>query len=537
MQSDILSLQEISPNLWQAKYQGNYGKYTIKIKYVGKKVESFSCSCPSDYYPCKHIAMIREAIEDIQEAEVEDSNHNEITVEEVLKNKPHQKLIDFVVQKAKYNPEFTNSILLEFIDNSKNSEIISENTYSLILRKALKKVHFSYEDLYEYYDGGMEIDVLDEWLEKAEEFVVQKRFDEAIAICKACIEEYSEWMEDVESDIIDNIDTDYQEKPFNILNEIISTHSVNSNELFLYCISEISKPKYKDSYMFNLFNDLLIELVKTDEEAKKFIAFQDKLWLKVSDISSREAENIINSKILIYRKQNREDEAQQLITENIQIERFRKEVVNYKIAGKKYNEAKLLINDFLESKNNTFYRANEWNGLLLTIAEKEKDIPTIRKISFGFIETHFNAKYYRIYKSSFKPDEWEKELQRLINYYEKNAKFYFTNSIADIFAEEKDAFKLMTYIEMHLSAELMDKYYPHLVVVYPNETLDLFWRAIDLYAERNTGRNHYEYIYGLLKKIMKLNGGKELVNTMVTQYKTKYKNRKAMIETLGKLKL
>ena len=36
---------------------------------------------------------------------------------------------------------------------------------------------------------------------------------------------------------------------------------------------------------------------------------------------------------------------------------------------------------------------------------------------------------------------------------------------------------------------------------------------------------------------MKLSGGKELVGTMVTQYKTKYKNRKAMIETLGKLKL
>ena len=188
-------------------------------------------------------------------------------------------------------------------------------------------------------------------------------------------------------------------------------------------------------------------------------------------------------------------------------------------------------------KNNVFHYANDWKELLLSIAQKENDIPAIRKISFGFIETYFNAKNYRIYKSSFKPNEWEKELQRLINYYEKNARFYFNSSVADIFVEEKDAFKLMTYIEMHLSAEQMDKYYSYFALAYPNETLDLFWRAIDQYAESNTGRNHYEYINRLLKKIMKLNGGKELVTTMVTQYKTKYKNRRAMIETLGKLKL
>ncbi|MDR1210743.1 MAG: SWIM zinc finger family protein [Spirochaetaceae bacterium] len=53
--SDILDLRETSPNHWQAKYQGNYGVYTIKIATDGKRRGEFSCSCPSDYYPCKHI--------------------------------------------------------------------------------------------------------------------------------------------------------------------------------------------------------------------------------------------------------------------------------------------------------------------------------------------------------------------------------------------------------------------------------------------------------------------------------------------------
>lgn len=89
---------------------------------------------------------------------------------------------------------------------------------------------------------------------------------------------------------------------------------------------------------------------------------------------------------------------------------------------------------------------------------------------------------------------------------------------------------------MHLSAELIERYRSNFVAMYPQETLDLFEKAIDLYAERNIGRSHYEYINSLFKKIMKLGGGKNLVETMVTRYKTKYKNRKAMIEILGKVK-
>jgi len=54
----ISDLQEISPDVWKAKYRGNYGTYTIKIKNDGNKTVDFSCSCPSDYYPCKHIPMV-----------------------------------------------------------------------------------------------------------------------------------------------------------------------------------------------------------------------------------------------------------------------------------------------------------------------------------------------------------------------------------------------------------------------------------------------------------------------------------------------
>ncbi len=531
MNNDIISLHETSAGIWQAKYRGNYGTYTIKIKMDGNKTESFSCSCPSDYYPCKHIAIIKNAVDNRIAEHKASPKENEITVEELLRNVPHKELIDFIARQAKFNPDFTNKILLEFLHKSNNKQ---ESNYAGILRKALQKVHFDYDDLYEYLDDVIEIDILDEWFAKAKEYISQNRFDEAISICKACIEEYAEWMEEIENDIIEYIDITYQEKPFQLLSEIASKPEININELFQYCITEMRKKKYADSYMYDGFNNLLMELARKENNASEFIALQDTLLQNVTDKSSYEAQKIIERKIEFYRKSNQPETAWQLVSENIQIEGFRKQVVEQKVADKNFTEAKKLIADFLSSRqNNNFHYHRDWNELALSIAQKEKDIPVIRKIAFAFIENYFQAKYYRIYKSSFKADEWEKELETIINHYEKKGK-YFSDSVADVFAEEKDAFRLMTYIKNHLSAERMNKYHSHFVGVYPKETLDLFEKAIDTYAEKNTGRNHYEYIVSLFNKIDRLEGGKELVTTMLMRYKNQYKNRRAMTEILSK---
>jgi hypothetical protein len=526
-------LQETSANSWKAMYQGNYGTYSIKIKIDGKKITDFSCSCPSDYYPCKHIAIIKNAIDNRIAENKAIPKENVITVEELLIKVPHGELIDFIVRQAKYNPEFTNTILLEFIHKS---TVKHENNYALILRKTLKKIHFDYDDLYDYHEDSIEIDILDELYTKAKEYISQNRYDEAIAICKACIEEYAEWIIDIENDFIENMDSVYQKKPFELLKEIVSNPVINSNDLFQYCITEMSKTKYDGTYMYDCFNNLLMELAGTDN-ANEFIALQDKILKNITDKSTYEAEKIIRRKIEFYKRNEQPEIAWQLIAENIQIERFRKEVVEQKISDKKFSEAKKLISDFLStSQNNNFHYHSNWNELILKIAQKEADIPVIRKISFEFIENHFQSNFYRIYKSTYKPDEWKNELQNIIEHYEKKGK-YFSDSVADVLAEEKDAAGLMKYIEKHLSAERMENYYSHFASVFPKETLDLFREAINQYSEKNIGRGHYEYIVTLFKKIARIEGGKEMVTNMISQYKNQYKNRRAMIETLNKVKL
>ncbi len=533
MQNDILSLQETAENTWQAKYLGNYGTYNIRIKINKGKIETYSCSCPSDYSPCKHIAMIKSAID--SRIAKNQKNHKEatISVEELLQNVPHKDLVDFIARQAKYNPEFTNKLFLEFMQKVKGKQ---EDNYPSILRNSLKNVDFDYEDLYDQ-ENSIEIDVLDEWLNKASEYIDQKRFDEAIAICKACIEEYAGWLERIDDDVIDYIDPVYQEKPFELLTKIASNPAVNSSELFQYCITEMGKTKYEGPDMDDSFNDLLGELAHTENEFDEFIVLQDRLLQNIREKSSSEAQRLIERKIAFYRKNKQPGTAWQLISENLQIKSFRKQVIQQNIADGKFDEAKKLIADFQAiSESDTNYYHREWDELALTIAQKEHDIPVIRKLAFSFIENYFEKEHYCIYKSSFKPNEWEKEVQNILAHYEKSGK-NFSSSVADVLAEEHDASGLLKYIGKHLTIERLDQYHTHFAPVYPNETLNLFRKVIDQYAERNIGRNHYEYLARLFKKIGSIEGGKEMVKVMIAQFKIQYKSRRAMVEVLGNIKL
>jgi uncharacterized Zn finger protein len=63
MKYDFSNLQQTAENRWQAQYHGNYGDYTVKIEFdTNGRRKNFSCTCPSDGYPCKHIGFLQEEI-------------------------------------------------------------------------------------------------------------------------------------------------------------------------------------------------------------------------------------------------------------------------------------------------------------------------------------------------------------------------------------------------------------------------------------------------------------------------------------------
>jgi hypothetical protein len=183
--NSIISLRETSPNHWQAKYQGNYGVYTIKINTDGKRRTSFSCSCPSDYSPCKHIPIVERAIADRiakNAGNRKDGKDPKTDAAELLKKLSHEELYDFMAKLVKNNPDLTNALFLEFAEKIEYEE---GNKYASIIRRGLENTDIDEDNC--YGEDWIEIDILDEWAGKAEQYLKAKKPHEAVLIAQAYI--------------------------------------------------------------------------------------------------------------------------------------------------------------------------------------------------------------------------------------------------------------------------------------------------------------------------------------------------------------
>ncbi|MDR2402952.1 MAG: hypothetical protein LBD78_02870, partial [Spirochaetaceae bacterium] len=334
--------------------------------------------------------------------------------------------------------------------------------------------------------------------------------------------------------LVDYIPETYQSRPFEILENAADPgfskeKQVDVKELYDYCMAEVSKKKYAGLYMADCFNDLLMKLSAT-VNPEAFIALQQNLLNNVQDKSSYEAEKILHRIIEFYKNCQQPKKAWQYVEDNIQIDSFRRMVVEKRIKQKKFSEAKKLIHDYTDKKENK-YRSDDWDDYLLQIARGEKDIPAIRGISYSFIKDNFKEQYYRIYKSAFSAGEWAEEFETLFRHYESKN---WADPAADLLAAEGKAERLIEHIEKKRSLEKMEKYYAFFAGAFPEKTLALFRKALDRYAENNTGRSHYEHIIDVFKKMKKIPGGDAVTADMKAQYLIKYKNRRAMIEILSR---
>jgi hypothetical protein len=535
--TDIYDLQQIDESSWQAHYHGNYGNYTIKLTLDERfNVKKYSCTCPSDYSPCKHIGFVQAEIKDGMSKFQSKNTKNELTVKDVLQNVSLDELRNFLIEKAKYNSDLTQTIMLKFADRIPKST--AGNNYSQIIRDGLNEIETESEEYYQYEEAFIELDILDEWHKKANDFMEQGKYADAELICKAGIEEYAYWFDeqsrDSEYELEYCIEDDYQTEFFNLLQMMAKNGNIDKKLLYEYCRTEVTKKKYRKTAVFDCFNDLMSALA-AEVNPNDFIATQMLMFEEITDKSSHEAEKILQRLIDFYNSNNQSDNAEKLIEDNLQIDTFCKQTIEKRIAEKRYGEAKTLLNKTLQNCNNG--RKNDWKELLLTIAQKEKDVPVVRELALEFLENRFDEQHFKLYKSAFSYEEWTAVFEELYKLYDKPQNQWdkgFKTNVAELLKTEKQTERLFEYVEKYLSIELLERYYSSFAQKFPEKTLQLFNKSLDYYAERNLGRDHYEYVSKILKIMQKINGGQEVVKQMTANYRILYKKRRAMMEILNK---
>ncbi|MDR1196262.1 MAG: SWIM zinc finger family protein [Endomicrobium sp.] len=529
--SKIHNLRQSAQNVWEARYFGNYGEYSIKLVLDEQLVlKEYSCSCPSDRLPCKHIFFMLDEIKIKKDSldNVADKNANLVSA--ILQNISFDELRKFIIDEAKFSEELTRSILLNFSDKLQRNS--GENIYSDILRKDFASIEI-YEDEDHYQDQyySVDLDIVEQWFEKASEFAKQENFLDAEAICKAAIEEYAAWLSVIESEIKEYIDCNFQKDFFDLLKIMAKNGRIDKMALYDYCQNEIKKKKYEGLESFDYFNDLAAEFA-ADIDPAGFIALQTNLLEKNGNASSYKAERILRRLIDFYTATDQKDKVEKLIDENLQIDEFRKLAVEKRIAAANYGDAKEMLNEKL--KNCSEWNSKEWKKLLLEIAQKENDTASIRKLTLEFLQKEFSKQYFEIYKSTFSNNKWETAFEDLYKYYADASNTYmiFKFYTAEVLLYENKIELLIEYFDKCRSLELMEKYYGHIAQKFPEKTLELFKKAMDYYAKNNLGREYYEYIAKILKIIQKISGGIQFADNIISEYRITYKTRRAMMEIL-----
>ena len=537
---NIISLKETESNTWVAKYLGNYGKYTIEVKMDGDEAGEFECNCPSDYYPCKHIAIIEEAINEVRLSEVLAQGRNtidivpdnqEISLLQMMDKVTLEELRKFVIVHARIDSAFEAKLKRHFFQPSTTA-----GGYAALIRSELANFTIDFDD---YYDSEetIEVDILDEWLEKASKALANGNTNEAIDIAKAIIEEYPTWLEEQDSEVEDYLGDEYEVAPFNILTQAVALEKEPgkiSDELFEFATNELPESKY--SYVtVDLFHDLLLTTAHTREQFQSFIVLQNGC-LEVLDKEGDkgEREDIIRRKLALYMKSGDTDKEWDLLNQYIEIEDFRKLVVERHIADKKYGLARFLVKECLADNQAYWGSAKYWQEQLLKIAMLDNDINGRRESALALISSSFNEEHFNCYKETFSPVEWPKEREKLIAMYvEKNRGF--NSNIAALYIAEADMAGLKDMLEKKGDVHDWLKYYRYLEDTYAPEVLIYFRNMLDSYATKNTGRSHYEFIVSVLYKMKALNGGLAVVRDMKHRYLTKFKNRPALCELLKEM--
>ncbi len=150
-------------------------------------------------------------------------------------------------------------------------------------------------------------------------------------------------------------------------------------------------------------------------------------------------------------------------------------------------------------------------------------------------------KYYRDYKSTFGKEEWNSELEKIINTHKKNEKggnsLFRTlpDHLAAVYIEEKMWGELFGLLQKYANIHELMQYSHYLEKEYASELIRLYNNAIVQEAERASTRNAYHAIASYIKKMSELPGGREPAGLLINQLMVQYTKRPAMKDELGKI--
>ena len=180
----------------------------------------------------------------------------------------------------------------------------------------------------------------------------------------------------------------------------------------------------------------------------------------------------------------------------------------------------------------------QYRGLISEYSEKKKEIYLLQGNKSAYIEQLWklvleheagDLDLYRELKKQYSDEEW------LIKREEIFKKLPAYAHVERLYKEEKLYDRLLAYVMNSPGLYALQEYESVLKKKYPEQILGKYKDEINEMAICTSDRKNYAHLVSLLQRMQRIKGGVKLVEQIADEWKTKYKNRSAMMDELRKL--
>lgn len=191
----------------------------------------------------------------------------------------------------------------------------------------------------------------------------------------------------------------------------------------------------------------------------------------------------------------------------------------------------------LQTLNESILLDKEYSGLVAEYQEKKKEIYLLQGNKRAYIEQLWqlileqkpgDLELFRELKSQYSEAEWIIKREELFKRLPSNA------DIDKLYEEEKLYDKLLEYVINYPGLDALENYDIVLANDYPLQILNKYKDELNKMTIRPSNREKYADMVLFLHRMKHFKGGLEVVEEIVLEWKTKYNNRRAMMDELRK---
>jgi len=543
----ILEIDKIDDNEWIAEVEGTTENYEVEVN-LNKKLEitDYSCTCPYDGDVCKHVVAVLLSIKkEVENKNLKKNNKKDGKKKEweaIIQNAPEQQIRAFLLKYAQNDEVFRNELIIS-LGEVKNE--ISTQKYRKIIKQSFNSASRN-SDFVDYSSQEAAIEMIQKLISQAETHIKNQKQYEAFSIFSAVAMESIDMMH-----YIDDSDGDFGDiinEAFSMIDKMMESNAENelNTIIFNWFLEQVKNKDYDDFGCADELEPIFFGRAQKPSNVKyayQFIDEQLKALNKKDSFSKMyHSTKYLKFKIDLLKWEGKNDEAEEIINQNMNLFDFRQLKIDEAIENKDYPKAILLLNEgiILSQKERLSGVETRYRELLLHIYTKTKDLKNVKLVSKQLLDDHFSIENYRNYKKNCLPDEWQDECLKIIaNLSKKNPSrlfdSVFNHNLASVYIEEKMFDKLFENVKLSNSLLVIDSYKKHLAGNFSDDLIVLYKKGILKYAE-NAGRDIYSNIVGYLKNMATLKNGEAEAKRIRLELLEVYKNRKAMKEEFGKLK-